>query len=104
MSVEQKDQPEDVQDVQADVTKHIVGKIRYFGKGIGNPTPTLLARVTKALRYFCTGLITMVSGSDLFTGGQAKLISFVLGLVILGLGGVDMFVGVEQQPAEKKST
>lgn len=85
-------QPTD--EVQVDTTKITTGKVTFFGP-INNPTPTLLARVTKALRYFAVSLITMVSATDLFSGGQAKIVSFCLGVFILLLGGVDIVIGVE---------
>lgn len=85
---------EQKEEVQVDTTKLATGKITVFGK-MSNPTPTILARATKALRYFSVSLITMVSATDLFTGGQAKIISFCLGVFILMLGGVDIVIGVE---------
>lgn len=87
--------------VQVETTKVSTGTIRFGSKGFGNPTPTLLARITKALRYFCVGLITMISGTDIFSGVQAKLICFCLGAFILLLGGIDMAVGVEPEKLEK---
>lgn len=86
--------------IQVDTTKQTEGTIRIGAKGIANPTPTLLARVTKALRYFAVSLITMVSATDLFDGGQAKVISFCLGVFILALGGVDIVIGVEPDKKE----
>lgn len=86
---------EETKPVQVDTTKVTTGTVRVMGKGWRNPTPTLLARVTKGMRYFAVGLITMVSGSDLFTGGQAKIVNFCLGVFILLLGGIDLAVGVE---------
>ena len=86
-------------EVQIDTTAISKGKITVFGN-VSNPTPTILARATKALRYFSVSLITMVSATDLFSGGQAKIISFCLGVFILLLGGVDIVIGVE--PTDKK--
>lgn len=81
-----------------DTTEVVKGKITV---GINNnPTPTILARATKALRYFAVSLITMVSATDLFSGGQAKIISFCLGVFILATGAIDILIGIE--PTEKK--
>lgn len=91
--------PEEEQPIQVDTTAPSTGKVTFFGN-VSNPTPTILARATKALRYFAVSLITMVSATDLFTGGQAKIISFSLGVFILALGAVDIVVGVE--PENKK--
>lgn len=87
-------------EVQVDTTAVTKGKVTFFGN-VKNPTPTILARVTKALRYFAVSLITMVSATDLFTGGQAKIISFCLGVFILLLGGVDIVIGVEPEKKEQ---
>ncbi len=57
---------EDQKTTEVDTTNQSTGKI-VFG-GINLPTPTLLARVTKSLRYFAVSLITMVSATDLFNG------------------------------------
>lgn len=86
---------ESVEKIEAETSETIKGKVRVLGKGWANPTPTKLANITKALRYFMVGCITMVSGSDLFSGGQAKIINFCLGVGILFLGAVDLGVGVE---------
>lgn len=87
----EKTEPEEIQVDTTTVTK---GKVTVFGK-MSNPTPTLLAKITKALRYFSVSLITMVAATDLFSGGQAKIISFCLGAFILLLGGIDIVIGVE---------
>ena len=85
----------EIEKVEVETTKDTVGTIRVGVKGMQNPTPTLLARVTKALRYFAVSLITMISATDLLTGGQAKVTNFCLGVFILALGGVDIVIGVE---------
>lgn len=64
--------------------------------GFSNPAPLKLKRVLTALRYFCVGLITAVSGTDLFTGYQSKIISFCLGVVILSLGAIELGTGVKE--------
>ncbi len=86
-------------EVQVETTTIQKGKVTIgFNR---NPTPTILARATKALRYFSVSLITMVSATDLFSGGQAKIISFSLGVFILLLGGVDIVIGVEPENKDK---
>jgi len=84
---------------EVDTTTLSTGKVTFFGN-VSNPTPTILARATRALRYFAVSLITMVSATDLFSGGQSKIISFSLGVFILLLGAVDIVVGVA--PDENK--
>lgn len=94
--------PEEIKEeekIEIETTEMAKGKIQVFGK-ISNPTPARLANWTKGLRYTATGLITMISGTDLFSGGQAKIICFGLGAFILLLGGIDMSVGVK--PEENK--
>lgn len=88
------------QPIQVDTTAPATGKVTFFGN-VKNPTPTILARATKALRYFAVSLITMVSATDLFTGAQSKIISFSLGVFILALGAVDIVVGVA--PSENEN-
>jgi hypothetical protein len=85
---------------EVDTTKLVKGKVKIFGN-INNPTPTILARSTKALRYFSVFLIGTVSGSDYFSGEQSKAICFGLSVFIGFLGAVDVFVGVEP---EKRNT
>ena len=92
---------DDQEAIVVDTTKEATGKVTYFGK-VSNPTPTILARATKALRYFAVSLITMVSATDLFTGAQSKVISFSLGVFILALGAVDIVVGVA--PSDENNT
>lgn len=86
--------------IQVDTTKQTAGTIRIFNGGIGNPTPTILARVTKGLRYFSVSLITMVSATDLFTPVQGKWACFFLGAFVLLLGATDIVVGVQPAPKE----
>jgi len=85
---------EENKEIMVDTTKTEKGTVTFLGKGLSNPPPSLLSRATKALRYFCTCLITMVSATDLFSGGQVKIIAFILGTVILSLGAVDIAIGV----------
>lgn len=63
------------------------------------PAPDKMKRVIKGLNYFIAGLVTAVGATDLFSGGQAKVISFILGVVILALGALELSTGVK--PAEK---
>lgn len=93
---------EQVEKVEVDTTKLTAGKVTFFGP-IKNPTPTLLARITKALRYFAVSLITMISATDLLSGGQAKVTNFCLGVFILALGCVDIVIGVEPESKQPYS-
>lgn len=48
----------------------------------------------------------MISATDIFDGGQAKLINFSLGVLVLLLGGIDIAIGVEPdkpEPEQKNS-
>lgn len=89
-------EPATTDEIVVDTTTVSKGKVTVFGN-INNPTPTILARVTKAMRYFATAMITMVGATDLFSGGQAKIICFILGVTILALGTVDIVIGVEPE-------
>lgn len=64
------------------------------------PAPDRMKRVIKGLNYFIAGLVTSVAATDLFTGGQAKVICFILGVIILALGALELSTGVK--PAEEK--
>lgn len=92
-----EDQKLETEPVQVDTTKISTGTIRVGLKGMNNPTPTILARATKALRYFAVSLITMVSATDIFNGTQSKLISFCLGVFVLATAAVDIVIGVEPE-------
>lgn len=82
--------------IQVDTTKVTKGTIKYFASP-SLPTPTILARVTKALRYFCTSLIIMINSASIFEASEATVYSFWIGAFILLLGGVDIVVGVEPE-------
>lgn len=71
------------------------GTVKFNLDQTGNPTPAKWKRVSTALRYSFVGMITMISGSDLFNGYQSKIISFTLGVCILITGAIDLFMGVE---------
>lgn len=66
---------------------------------LANPAPVKMQRVIKALNYFIVGLMTTVGATDLFTGKQAKIICFILGVVVLALGATELAIGVK--PAEE---
>lgn len=86
--------------VEVDLPVEKKGVSKFNFNQIGNPAPAKWKRIGAAIRYTLTGMITMVAGSDLFTGYQSKVICFGLGLCILISGGVEVFMGVE--PPEKK--
>lgn len=96
-SIEQdKPLPENVHQVESTVVEK--GKIKASWNPFNsNRTPTILARVTKALRYFCVGIIGLTSTSNQFTASQATAIAFWLAVVILLLGAVDVVVGIEPE-------
>jgi len=77
------------------------GKVEFMtASGFNNPPPVKLKRALAALKYFSVSLITMVSATDLFSGSQAKIICFCLGVFILALGGIELATGVK--PIEEK--
>jgi hypothetical protein len=70
--------------------------------GFNNPPPAKLKRILAALKYFCVSLITMVSATDLFSGGQAKIINFSLGVFILFMGAIELATGVKPVEENQK--
>lgn len=94
--------PETNEPIQVDTTKVTKGAIKYFGSP-SLPTPTILARVTKALRYFCTSLIVMINSASIFDAQDATIYSFWIGAFILVLGGIDIIVGVEPETKQPYS-
>ena len=92
------DQQPDIVEVQKTVEKK--GKVRFNLQQIGNPTPVLAKRICTAARYFIVSLIGLISASDLFTGGQAKLLIFCGTVLIFLIGAIEICIGLE--PAETK--
>lgn len=87
--------PDTNEPIQVDTTKEQKGEIKILTKGaFKGDTPTMLARVTEGIRYFCAGLVVTVGATDLLTGKQAKVVCFVLGIVVLVCGAIDKAVGV----------
>lgn len=77
------------------------GEVKFMTKSaFSNPAPEKMKRIIKALNYFCVGLVTVVGATDLFTGKQSKIIVFVIGVFVLGLGALEVAIGVK--PAEGK--
>lgn len=73
------------------------GNIKFNLNQINNPTPEKWKRISNAARYFFVSLITMVSATDLFSTKESKIICFVLGVLVLMSGAIDVFLGVEPQ-------
>lgn len=91
--------PPEVHQVEATVVEK--GKVTVsFNPFNSNRTPTILARTSKAMRYFCVGLITITSTSNMFTASQSTTIAFWLSCLILFSGVIDVMIGIE--PAEAK--
>lgn len=84
---EKKDQ------IQVDTTKLKTGRLKFFGN-VFLPTPTILKRIDQAIRYFCTGMIVIVSTSTLFNAHQSTVLSFWLACIALFTGCIDIIVGV----------
>lgn len=98
MPEETKPIPEGVE-VAENVIKS--GTVSFMNKtAVSNPAPQKMKRIIKALNYFCVGLMTAVGGSDLFSGGQAKIIVFIIGVFLLALGSLEFLTGVK--PVEDK--
>lgn len=88
--------PDNVHQVESTVVEK--GKITAnWNPFNSNKTPTILARVTKALRYFCVGIIGLTSTSNQFTASQATAIAFWLTVVFFLLGAIDIVVGIEPE-------
>lgn len=56
-------------------------------------------RISEAVRYFLVSLVPAVTGFDLIPAIAAKWICFSLGIVILGLKGLDMVLNPPKQQA-----
>lgn len=79
---------------EVESVKTVKGKIKWFGDP-NNPLPIIWVRMGKALRYMCTGMIVLVSGSPIFTASQSTVWTFWLGAGILISGGIELMVGIE---------
>lgn len=74
--------PEGVVEVKEPVLKE--GKVKFLSKGAFNsPAPSFVKLIVKTIQASCVGLITLVGGSDMFSGGQSKRIVFVLGVIAI---------------------
>lgn len=79
------------------------GDVRVFTKeGFSNPAPDKLKRVLSAIKWTFVSLITMISGSDLFSGKQSKITCFCLGVGIIICGAIELGVGVKPLPDDNK--
>lgn len=99
--------PEEVQDIPEGIeVSHPViqpGTVQVLNRAaFSNPAPLKLQRIVKALNYFVAGLVTTVGATDLFTGKQSKIICFILGVFILGLGAIELAFGVRPEEKEIK--
>jgi formate/nitrite transporter FocA (FNT family) len=82
--------------IEVDVPVMKTGTTQFMTKAaFNNPAPDKLKRIIAALKFSFVSIITMVSGTDLFTGYQSKIISFTLGLAIIILGGIELATGVK---------
>lgn len=88
--------------IEVPTTEVKTGKVSFMTKsGFSNPPPVLLKRICAALKYFCVSLITAVGATDIFSGGQAKIICFSLGVFVLLIGGIEFATGVKPIDEEK---
>lgn len=91
------------QNTEQEVEKTVVikGKTRFGPDQFGNPTPAKWKRISDGLRYFFTGLITIFAATNMVGPKTANIISLSLSIGILGLGAIDMGLGVS--PAKTTS-
>lgn len=84
-------------EIEVDKPEIQEGKIKFLGKaGFFNSPPTKLKIIVRAVQGTCVGIITLVGGSDLFSGGQAKKIVFLLGVLSIIAESILKATGVEQ--------
>lgn len=94
--------PEENKPIEVEQPITAPGKVQFMtAAGFNNPPPAKLKRVLAALKYFSVSLITMVSATDLFSGGQAKIINFILGVAILSMGAIELATGVKPVEEDK---
>lgn len=94
---------QETHDIEIPVT--VKGKTRFLSAAaFSNPAPTSLKNFLTGGRYFCVGAVALVSGSDLFSGQQAKIINFCLAAAILLLGAIQAATGVESNTDTNKRT
>lgn len=88
--------------VEVDKPVMAEGEVKFATKtAMNNPAPAKMKRIIKALNYFSVGLITAVGATDIFTGKQAKIIVFVIGVFVLALGSLEFLTGVKPVDDEK---
>ena len=87
---------DEVKKQEVESTEVIKGSIKWFGNP-NNPVPIAMARVGKALRYACTGMITLVAGapSRIISAEDATVWCWYLGVAIILSGVLELLVGVE---------
>lgn len=88
--------------IEIDVPVMKTGTVQFMNKaGFNNPAPDKLKRVLAAMKYTFVAMIGLVSGSDIFSGGQAKIICFTLSVSIIVCGGIELGTGVKAIEQEK---
>jgi len=85
-----------IENQQQEVNKPVAikGKVRLGLDQLSNPTPLKWKRVSNALKFFFTGLITIFSASSLVGPKTANIINLCISIAILALGALDMGLGV----------
>lgn len=96
MPEDEKPMPEGIE-VEKTVMKK--GKLGFYPK---YPTSSRLRLVLETVVYSNTGLVSLVSGSDVFTGGQAKKISFILSAIGIIAGVFIKITGVKPYGKKKE--
>ena len=80
------------QEVQTTVT--VKGKTRFGLDQINNHAPDKWLRVSRGLKYFCVGMVTIVSGTPYLSSKASNIVNFCLAIAILILGSIDAMLGV----------
>ena len=97
--------PEEIKAADIDVNLPAVqhGQVKFLTSKSAfiNPAPDKLKRLLTAIRYTLVSLITLIAGTDLLSGYQVKVITFVLGVSILLCGGIELATGVKPLPEDK---
>lgn len=90
MGTQEKPIPENVVEVDKKVLRK--GTLGWHPK---YPTSTKLRLICETIVYTNAGVTALISGSDIFSGYQVKVLGFILGVTALVAGGVIKATGVK---------
>lgn len=92
---------EEIKNIEVDQPVIEKGSLQFGNRsGFKYAAPNKMKVAFKAVNYFAAGAVTLVGATDLFSGTQAKVISFILGVTVLACGAIESATGVK--PAEDK--